>query len=132
MIHQRRFAGLDILGTHDALASLSMSGAVGAGCGAASGWTTRAIASGSIAAAWASASENVSGIGASGVVGITSGSIACGSVGAAAGVSLDVAAASLDIAGASLDVAGLSMSSIRSALPTSFSSEVMTLPLAKP
>src|ERR1700716_2846168 len=69
------------------------------------------IASGCELSAWASASVNVSGLGASGVVGVTGGSIAGVAVAA---------------------TAGLSMSSIRSALPTSFSSEVMTLPPAKP
>src|SRR5258705_13638348 len=120
VIHQRRFAGLDIFVAHDALASLSISDAADAASrvpGAAG--ASRVIASGSPATACASASLKVSGIGISGVVGVTGAS------------SFDVAGGS--IAGVSLtDAAALSMPSMSSALPTSFSSEVMVLLPVKP
>src|ERR1019366_8366831 len=109
MIHQRRFAGLDILGAHDALASRESSSASAAagpvGLVAGCGWLSGVSASGSDAAACVSAS-------ASGL--------------AAAGASR------FDAVGASALAAGLSMSSILSAALTSFCSEVMTLPLVKP
>src|SRR5262245_59664517 len=69
VIHQRRLAGLDVFGAHDALASFGASTAGAGSCGA--GWVSRTMASGSLAAAWASASTKVCGVGAAGSVGVT-------------------------------------------------------------
>src|SRR3954463_6729344 len=131
MVHQGSFAGLDIGGAHDALASLIASaGAVSwmtescvtEPCVTCACSTSRVMASGSFTAACASASTKVSGVGASGVVGV-------------AGASLEVASASLEVAGGSTAAevsAGLSSASTRSASLTSFWSEVIRLLPAKP
>src|SRR6202035_2874399 len=97
MVHQRRFAGLDVFGAHDALASLATSGVAGAvSCGASGPWTSCVIASGCEASACASASLKVSGIGISGVVGMTGALISEVAGASAAGASIcDVAGVSV-------------------------------------
>jgi hypothetical protein len=94
MLHQGRFAGLDIFGGHDALASLAASGSAGWISGtAACAWASCTIASGCEAKSCASAAVKVSGIGASslgvsGVAATTGGSIVAVSVVVAAGLSI--------------------------------------------
>src|SRR4029077_11245233 len=74
MIEQWRLAGLDVFGSHDALASLSASGATSSvSCATGAGSASRTITNGSVAAVCVSASAKVSGSGASGVVGVTGG-----------------------------------------------------------
>src|SRR5262249_19123193 len=72
VIHQRRLAGLDVFGAHDALASLGASTGGDVSCGA--GWVSRTMPSGSGPAACVSASTKVCGVGAAGSVGVSSAS----------------------------------------------------------
>src|SRR6185437_13497989 len=127
VIHQGRLAGLDIFGAHDALASLATS-AFTAPAGSTSAWTSTwtsvrgVIASGSPGAACASASTDVSGAGRTGV-GVT------GSMVATVASLEGSASPNPEVVGASM---GLSTSSRRSEVVTSFCSDVMILPLARP
>src|ERR1700755_3706568 len=72
VVHQRRFAALYIFGAHDALASLGTSDIAGA---AGSGRACGVMTNGSVTAEWVVASTKVSGVGASGIVGVTGASL---------------------------------------------------------